>query len=281
MIAELRRVTNLYPGRLLIGEIYLPPDRLMAYYGDTGVQMPFNFQLLSAPWNAVALAGTIEGYERQLPPGAWPNWVLGNHDQPRIATRVGAAQARVAAMLLLTLRGTPTIYYGDEIGMMDVDVPPEARVDPAWHDGSNHGRDPQRTPMQWQAGAGAGFTTGAPWLPISSSSDTVNVARQRGSPESLLMLYRNLIALRRVEPALAHGSYRAISSIGNVLSYERSWGDRRVIVALNLASETAGIDLPVSGGRIVLSTRMGPVESVGAHLALRADEGVILVLGEP
>src|SRR5205823_14138053 len=106
----------------------------------------------------VAAAG--DAYEWQQPGGSGPKWVVGNHGQPRSASRVGNEQARVAAMLLLTLRGTPTVYYGDEIGMRDVDIPPERRVDPAWNDGSNHGRDPQRTPMQWSAAAGAGFTTG-------------------------------------------------------------------------------------------------------------------------
>jgi len=117
VIAELRAVVDAYADRVLIGEIYLPLQRLVAYYGKNlaGVHLPFNFQLLFAAWNAPALASLIEEYEKALPAGAWPNWVLGNHDQKRVATRVGDAQARIAAMLLLTLRGTPTLYYGDEL----------------------------------------------------------------------------------------------------------------------------------------------------------------------
>ncbi len=122
IVAEMRSVLDAYTGRVLIGEIYLPIKRLVAYYGNHlhGAQLPFNFALIQTAWNADAIAGIVRQYTAALPKGAWPNWVLGNHDQPRIATRVGAPQARVAALMLLTLRGTPTMYYGDELGMFDV-----------------------------------------------------------------------------------------------------------------------------------------------------------------
>jgi alpha-glucosidase len=117
---------------LLIGEIYLPFERLATYYGENlrGVHLPFNFALINARWDAATIGNLIKEYEASLPVGGWPNWVLGNHDQPRIATRVGEAQARVAAMLLLTLRGTPTMYYGDEIGLPRVEIDPELMQDP-------------------------------------------------------------------------------------------------------------------------------------------------------
>ena len=123
--AEMRRIADAYGERVLIGEIYLPLERLMHYYGreTAGVHLPFNFQLVEAPWNARGLAAMIAEYEAALPLGGWPNWVLGNHDRPRIAARLGEAQARVAAMLLLTLRGTPTLYYGDELGIGHVEIP--------------------------------------------------------------------------------------------------------------------------------------------------------------
>src|SRR5574341_986768 len=113
-----------------------------------------------------------------LPSYAWPNWVLGNHDKPRIATRIGAAQARVAAMLLLTLRGTPTMYYGDEIGMHDVSISPDQVRDPFEKNvpGLGLGRDPARTPMQWCDEDSAGFTNGKPWLPVADDSKASNVA---------------------------------------------------------------------------------------------------------
>ncbi|MGH8662777.1 MAG: alpha-amylase family glycosyl hydrolase, partial [Burkholderiales bacterium] len=152
IVRRMRRLLDEYRERVLIGEIYLPLERLMQYYGAElqGAHLPFNFQLLSAPWDAAHLAGLLAEYERLLPEGAWPNWVLGNHDRPRIASRVGLAQARVAAMLLLTLRGTPTIYYGDELGMRNVSIPPGEVQDPfeCRVPGLGLGRDPVRTPMQ-------------------------------------------------------------------------------------------------------------------------------------
>ncbi|MBW3572546.1 MAG: alpha-amylase, partial [Gemmatimonadetes bacterium] len=155
LIARMRRLMDEYPERVLIGEIYLPVERLVAYYGQdmSGAHLPFNFQLIRAPWHARHIARLIDEYEAALPPGGWPNWVLGNHDVHRIASRVGRAQARVAAVLLLTLRGTPTLYYGDEIGMMDVEVPPERVQDPYERNvpGQGFGRDPERTPMQSDA----------------------------------------------------------------------------------------------------------------------------------
>ena len=117
--AEMRSLADSYGERLLVGEIYLPIERLVRYYGadDPGVHLPFNFQLIDLPWDAATIGMAIRQYELILPENGWPNWVLGNHDRPRIAAKIGEAQARVAATLLLTLRGTPTIYYGDEIGI--------------------------------------------------------------------------------------------------------------------------------------------------------------------
>src|SRR3954471_5980167 len=181
-VAEMRRVADEYSDRVLIGEAYLPLDRLMAYYGVnlTGFQLPFNFQLISTSWQPTAIAPLIETYEGGLPPGAWPNWVLGNHDRPRVATRLGPEQARIAAMLLLTLRGTPTIYQGEEIGMKDVPIPTDQIQDP-WErnvPGLGLGRDPERTPMQWDASPNAGFSSARPWLPLSPDYIEVNVALQ-------------------------------------------------------------------------------------------------------
>src|SRR5690606_12965256 len=128
----MRSVVEEFGERLLIGEIYLPLEKLVAYYGRElrGVHLPFNFSLLLVAWHAPTIARLIEDYEALLPPGGWPNWVLGNHDRPRVAGRVGEGQARIAAMLLLTLRGTPTIYYGDEIGMPQVPIPRDRVHDP-------------------------------------------------------------------------------------------------------------------------------------------------------
>jgi alpha-glucosidase len=149
-----------FPGRLLIGEIYLPVERLVSYYGRDldGVHLPFNFALLNVRWDAKCILSLIAEYEDALPKGGWPNWVLGNHDRPRIASRVGKGQAAVAAMLLLTLRGTPTIYYGDELGMRQVEISRDRVRDPFERNvpGIGIGRDGCRTPMQWEASANGG-----------------------------------------------------------------------------------------------------------------------------
>jgi alpha-glucosidase len=280
VVAEMRRVVDAYPDRVLIGEIYLPLTRLVAYYGEDqmGVHLPFNFQLLFTAWKASAIAALIDEYERALPTGAWPNWVLGNHDQKRIATRVGRRQARIAALLLLTLRGTPTVYYGDEIGMQNEPIAGGAIQDP-WEKrepGLGVGRDPQRTPMPWDASPSAGFSDGAPWLPIVSDYQQINVAVARQDPSSMLSLYRRLIALRRASPALTHGAYRAVSVDEDVLCYERTRADQRFLVALNFGGRPKKISLPSWSGRhILLSTDTQGVD-LTAPFVLRPHEGAIV-----
>jgi alpha-glucosidase len=284
VVAELRRVLEEYPGdRLLIGEIYLPLERLMAYYGADldGTHLPFNFQLISAPWDAVELRRLIQEYEAALPAGGWPNWVLGNHDRPRIATRVGPAQARVAAMLLLTLRGTPTLYYGDELGMENVPIPPERERDPFGMNqpGTGTGRDPERTPMQWSTEPFAGFSTVEPWLPLADDWEIRNVQVQQGEARSMLNLVRALLSLRRSTPCLATGSYRTLTVEGDVLLYAREQDGATRLVALNLdaAPKVVMFGEPVAGARVLLSTELDRQgEEVAGELALRADEGVII-----
>jgi alpha-glucosidase len=288
-IAAMRRVSDEYPGdRVLIGEAYLPIDRLMLYYGADlmGFQLPFNFHLLSTPWTARDIGALVERYEAALPPGAWPNWVLGNHDRSRVASRLGPAQARVAAMLLLTLRGTPTIYGGDEIGMEDVPIPPERVQDP-WErnvPGLGLGRDPVRTPMQWDGGPNAGFApAGAePWLPLAADRRDRNVAAQEADPRSMLSLHRALLALRRAEPALSVGAYAPVAGAAeDVLAFERRDVEtgRRVLVALNLGGRERKLpDGAASAGlRVLLSTHLDRDGTADGRL--RPDEGV--VLGEP
>ena len=271
ILAGLRAVADEFGDRLLVGETYMPLERLVAYYGGElpGIHLPFNFQLILSEWDARAIGDWIARYEAALPSGAWPNWVLGNHDQSRIATRVGPAQARVAAMLLLTLRGTPTLYAGDEIGRQDVPVPPDRVVDGA-------GRDPQRAPIPWSVGPGGGFTTGTPWLPMGDT-DAINVEAQLNDPRSMLTLHRRLLAMRRGEPALAVGRWIPGTPDDAVLSYGREVEGRRLQIALNLTSEPRAVDLPPGSWRTVLSTHLDREGgAAAARVELRADEGVIL-----
>ena len=283
VVTRMRRLVDQYQDRVLIGEIYLPVERLVQYYGVnlSGVQVPFNFQLLLAKWHARDIARIISQYEAALPKGGWPNWVLGNHDRPRIVSRVGSKQARVAAMLLLTLRGTPTLYYGDEIGMHDVEIPPEKVQDPFEKNvpGRGLGRDPQRTPMQWSAAKNAGFTAGKPWLPIAEDYAQNNVEAERDDPLSILSLYMQLINVRRGEPALEVGELERIDTAGDLLTYIRRDGESAFLVALNFGSEPQVIDISAKAGagRITLSTGLDRAgESVRGILHIHPDEGLLL-----
>jgi alpha-glucosidase len=285
VIAEMRVVADDFPDRLLIGETYLPIERLVAYYGRDlrGVHLPFNFSLVNTPWYAREIAKLIDEYEAALPAGGWPNWVLGNHDNTRIVSRSRLEQVRVAAMLLLTLRGTPTIYYGDEIGMQQYAIAPEQVRDPVEMNvpGQGLGRDGCRTPMQWDASMHAGFSTSLPWLPIPETYASVNVQAQRSEENSLLHLYQRLISLRRSRHALSVGSYRPIVAKGDLLAYLREAADERILVALNLGSEPLTMASATSDlrGRVLLSSvgdRGG--ERVDGRIDLRADEGIVVEL---
>lgn len=278
LVHQFREVADRYPGdRLMIGELYLPIDRLVAYYGPggRGLHLPFNFHLILTAWGARRVAGLIQAYETALPAYAWPNWVLGNHDQPRVASRVGVAQARVAAMLLLTLRGTPTVYQGEELGMHDVVIPPAAIQDPVGRSlpGLGRGRDPERTPMQWDTGQFAGFSNTRPWLPVADDFLTHNVAVEAADPRSMLSLYRKLIELRRSSAALSIGSYRQVYGDDDLLVYSRQDGQHEVLVALNLSHTSRSLPAGTGDGRRqVLSTYL----DAGEPGALRPDEGLVL-----
>ena len=285
VVTEMRCVVDEFDDRVLIGEIYLPVDRLVAYYGRelSGAHLPFNFALLSAPWNARAIAKLIDDYESALPADAWPNWVLGNHDRPRVASRVGQAQARVAAMLLLTLRGTPTLYYGDEIGMQQVPIAPDQVRDPFEKNvpGIGVGRDGCRTPMQWNAEAHGGFTTGEPWLPLGNDYVHENVANLSTETRSVLNLYRALIELRKATAELVAGSYATVATTGDLLAYRREYDGNALLIALNLGANpiSIGSDTMAFPGEILLSTNLDRTgETVSGGFVLRGNEGLIIRL---
>jgi alpha-glucosidase len=275
--AEMRALADSYgangQARVLIGEIFLPNERHARWYGSVErpqVHLPFNFQLIENEWDAASLRRVIADYEASLPPHGWPNWVIGSHDAPRIAARVGEAQARVAAMLLLTLRGTPTLYQGDELGIGRVDIPQERVRDPQElrQPGIGIGRDRSRTPMPWDAGAFAGFSAVEPWLPLNPDWRTRNLATQEEDSGSMLMLYRRLLALRHAHPSLAVGDFALVDAAPDVLAYERRYGAQVLRVALNLSDEPR--PLPFDG-EALLSTLVPP-----GNGALRANEGVVM-----
>jgi oligo-1,6-glucosidase/alpha-glucosidase len=277
--AEMRAIADQYGDRVLIGEIFLPNDRLARWHGTPDkpqVHLPFNFALIENEWRAETLGMLIAEYEASIPQWGWPNWVIGSHDAPRIAARLGEAQARVAMMLLLTLRGTPTLYQGDELGIGAVDIPADRVRDPREirQPGIGLGRDPSRTPMAWDASENAGFSTAEPWLPLHADWPTRNVAAQASDFASMLNLTRALLRLRRAEPALSVGNYLPVANSNNLLAFTRHSGGSRLLVALNLGDEPVPLPEAASGGECLLSTL--PVE--GQPEALRGNEGLIVRL---
>ncbi|NUM45437.1 MAG: DUF3459 domain-containing protein [Anaerolineales bacterium] len=283
VMREIRQVLDEYNERVAIGELWGPMDRWVKYYGTTGdeLHLPFNFRLMHQPWSASAMRASVEEMEGALPPFAWPNYVLGNHDGTRLATRFGGqSQARVAAMMLLTLRGTPTVYYGEELGMENGVIPPEKIQDPQGINlGAERTRDVCRTPMQWDATEHAGFSNVEPWLPVSADYRTRNVAAMLNDPTSILTLYRRLFALRKATPALNVGSYATVPTpAADCFVYERTDGPDRYLIALNFSGEAQTLSL-FGNGTCLLSTQVDRTGEVDLQaLSLRPHEGVIVKL---
>lgn len=285
IVAQMRNLLDEFGDRVLIGEIYLPINQLVAYYGrdNSGAHLPFNFQLIKLDWDAEKIGAAIDEYEGSLPEGGWPNWVLGNHDKSRVASRVGLEQARVAAMLLLTSRGTPTMYYGDEIGMLDVPIAPEEVQDPHEKNvpGKGLGRDPERTPMQWDSSKNAGFTHGEPWLPLMHDYENINVEAEWDRQGSMLQLYRKLINFRQQSTALTVGKYYPVHSRGGILAYSRKSEDKEFLIILNFRSSTGKFepDLADWKGKVVISTDPGQEgEQLHNLQQIKANLGLLIEL---
>ncbi|MGZ3624847.1 MAG: alpha-amylase family glycosyl hydrolase, partial [Ktedonobacteraceae bacterium] len=246
------------------------------------IHLPFNFQFVTMPnWETHTIHQAVEDYEAALPQEAWPNWVLGNHDRTRIATRVGREQARLTQMLLLTLRGTPTCYYGDELCMVDVPLPGELMHDPAGKEDPEKSRDPVRSPMQWDDSANAGFCAPgvAPWLPVADDFQIYNVAQEQREPRSFLMLTRRLLELRKATPALTFGSYQSVEQKNDTcFVYLRQHANQRCLVALNFSTQDQVVKLSELGqGRVLLSTHVDREELIPlSEMPLRANEGLLV-----
>ncbi len=277
----MRRISEEAGERVLIGETHGQEAELAAAcHGehDDELHMAFNFDFLNQPWSATAFRDSAERWYKALPVGAWPNFTLSNHDRPRAAFRfrdaspaITEARARVAAAMLLGLRGTPFVYYGEELAMICQRVPRSRLRDPlgvrTWPLGFL-GRDPERTPMQWDQGEDAGFGSfpAQPWLPINSDWESRNVAVQEGDAQSMLNWYKAVISLRKSRPSLREGAIRFLDlgNGGDVLAWERGkeghgapWaGSDTTVVLLNLASRARTVELP-EGGVVLLSAGIG------------------------
>ena len=284
LIAGLRQVSDEFDQRVLLGEMYTSAQNMVPYYGTSErpeLHLPLNPSFLFQPWDADAMASSISEYLDAVSSYGWPTWALSNHDFHRLRQRAKADQPRVAAMLLLTLRGTPSIYYGEEIGMHDVPIPPELAEDPQGKAQPARNRDVARTPMQWDGGPSAGFTSGTPFFPIADDYQTINVAKLEKDEGSLLHLYRRLIALRKAEPALSRGIQTPVTRRAPVLAYRRELPGRHLLVLLNMAGDELSFDFSeLSGsGELLLSTFLDRTgERPSQNVRLRGNEGLILSL---
>lgn len=269
ILKRLRRLAEQYPqDPVLVGEVHLlDTAKIGAYYGDDDeLHLAFNFPALYAPWSAEAWKKELADADRVFGPvNAWPTWVLSNHDVPRHRTRYASEErARAAAVLLLTLRGTPFVYAGEELGLEDALIPPDRVVDPG-------GRDGCRAPIPWDAPPDHGWGSD-PWLPWPPDPGHRNVESSKEDPDSILNLYRRLLALRRATPVLREGSFRVLESPEGTLLFERALGDDRVGVLVNFSGDEVDFGDVVtgtfgpSGTEILVSTfRAGP--GSGGNLA--------------
>ena len=278
---EIRALLDEYDETYSIGEIHeMDWGRWAKAYGDGDeLHHVYDFSLIYAPWDAGSVRQRIEAQEAAIPNGAFPNHVLGNHDEPRIAYRYGQEQARVAAMLLLTSRGTPTLYYGDEIGMTQQLIPPEDQLDPWGQVGETMGRDGSRTPMQWTRGAHAGFcapATSNTWLPVHADYGTCNVETQLDDPESILNLYRRLLSFRKTSSALQIGDHTRLPFGSTaVYGFRRIGNDEVLDVFLNFESNE--VTLADVIGEVVLCTeRTREGEEILGELVVAGNQGLVI-----
>jgi alpha-glucosidase len=272
------------PPRVLVGETYvLDLEQLIPFYGkgQDELNLAFNFLFVHAQLDAEQMRAVVEGVEAMLPEDSWPVYTGSNHDAGRLATRWAGGddrKTRVALLMLLALRGTPFLYYGDEIGMPNVPIDPSKALDPVPHstgDGDSN-RDPFRTPMQWDASSGAGFTDGdadSTWLPLGDAS-AHNVADQRSDPSSTLNLVRDLIALRTERADLTGGGYETLPAPAGAWAWRRG---EETAAALNLSDAEVTLE-GLTGSVLIATDRSRDGERVDGRLQLGPWEGVVLAL---
>jgi alpha-glucosidase len=272
LLRDLRRLLEGYPGeRMMVGEVYLlDTARVATYYGRSDeLHLAFNFPPLYTPWDAGAWRHRLAEVQDHIAPVGWPSWVLSNHDNPRTRTRYGSeARARAAAVLLLSLRGTPFLYAGEELGLEDAVVGPDQVVDPG-------GRDGCRAPIPWDGGRHHGWG-GDPWLPWPPEAGTRNVEAQRADEGSIFHLYRRLLAARRASPALLLGDLDVVTSPEGTLAWSRSLGDDRRAVAVNFTGTEQQVALPGPGSWVIEVASDGEGEGRRWTGRLGADQAVVL-----
>lgn len=281
LFRKIRSVLDEYEGeQVIIGEVdYYSTIEYLNQYFENGIDIPVNFRLIYLPWSPSVISEFINPYEKSV--SMHVNYQLGNHDQSRVASRIGQEQARIAAMLLMTLRGTLFIYYGEEIGMHDVFISPNQIQDPWERTEPGRGRDPVRTPMQWNSKANVGFSKGIPWLPVAEDSSKINVEKEKEDPKSMLTLYRELIILRKTHLSLTLGRYSLRKEVvpDECYVYQRKLDQETFVIALNLSNIKQELTLKnMRGSEIVLSSYLDRKETLERDkLFLRENEGCIIL----
>ena len=265
----------------MTAEMYGPPEKLAAFYEMSPRKnvAPFNYCLREVPWGPKTTKEVVDDFEKRVSSEKVKLYSIANHDVPRIATTVGPAHARIAAMLLLTLPGSPFLYYGDELGLKNVSI--QAGETQDTFDFGTFSRDEVRTPMPWDKSMGVGFTVGTPWLPFNADFETVNVESEKQDSCSMLSLYRALIELRKQTPALAYGSYRSLKTASkDLFAFVREYEDEAYVIVLNFSSETIIEDLEGSKYEVLCSTLMDRESDykITGNVTVRPHEGLLLKL---
>lgn len=277
-LSELTDVVAEYEDRRIIFEYYADEkfgsfvDQFRPFYTeiDNNVGLPFNFEGIHQSWSAESYGAFLAQFQSIMEPGDTPIYCFGNHDQTRIVTKYGRRQARMIALMQLTLPGLPTIYNGDEIGMEDGQIEPHEVRDPSAGQNAMGSRDPQRTPMQWSSEDNAGFTQGEPWLPIAKTFRSYNVKSELTDPESYLSLYSMLLHLRRVDRVLIDGQFDIIDIVDDMLVYRRSGDDKNYFVVMNFSSDSRSAKIPY--GDVLFLTNKDDIERY-------TDEGELTLKG--
>ncbi|XP_026212273.1 neutral and basic amino acid transport protein rBAT [Anabas testudineus] len=304
LLREWRAEMDIYsrePGRyrFMVTESYdyEEVDKTMMYYGTRLVKesdFPFNFYLLDLPHNTSGfwVQHLVNLWMTNMPEGKWPNWVVGNHDRPRISSSVGPIYTRVINMLLLTLPGTPTTYYGEEIGMENINVTQSQIQDPAGKYNASASRDPERSPMQWSGDMNAGFNnkTNITWLPLHPDYTSVNVEVQMKDASSVLAQYRFLNTLRQSELQLHRGWFCYVHADANVFSYLRELDglNQAYLMVLNFGKDSAITDLSSISElpqqlKVLMSTNQVNSGKVvqKSHILTEAGEGLVIQYSNP
>lgn len=284
MMKKMMDVLDKYGDKFMVAEVYTSVDELIKIYNKVSHKhfAPFNFFLISLPFRANLHKQLIDNYDKAVGNLYTPTFVLGNHDRPRIQTRIGKDLAKIAAMLLLTLKGIPFLYYGDEIGMENVEIPPD-KIQDVWEKnmpGLSWGRDGERTPMQWNSDKFAGFSDTEPWLPIAENYQEENAATQSKSVNSMLSLYKKLINLRKSSPALLYGDYLSWETKNpDVFAYSRTHQEGGLLIILNYSNKNCQVELPFKSGKVICNTFLDIKEGKEMNLEkadLRPYEGLLI-----